>query len=91
MLRLRIVLDFVADEASPCAKGELGGYLKAMVQYQHLGVGLGSRNLASLGFVGVRLLQATSEEAPSAEERVGPGGQRAASEGLALIPDTSEE
>jgi hypothetical protein len=54
MLRLRIVLDFVADEATPRAKDELRGYLKAMVQYQRLEVGLGSRNLESLGYAGGR-------------------------------------
>jgi hypothetical protein len=90
MLRLRIVLDFVADEASPCATAELKGYLKAMVQYQSLGVGLGSRNLESLGFAGLRLVAAAFEETQSAGERVGIGGQRAASEGQALIPDTSD-
>jgi hypothetical protein len=76
MLRLRVVLDFVADGAAPCAEFELRGYLKAMVQYQHLGVALGSRNLEGLGFVDVWLVAATAEEAPSVNERVVTAGQR---------------
>jgi hypothetical protein len=72
---LRIVLDFVADQTSPRAKDELRGYLKTMVQQRNLGIVLGGRALESLGFAGVRLLEATWET-QSGGERVESGGQR---------------